>query len=190
MKKDLVHIVAILSVLVIGACAGNHGGEVTKEITADTMTVEVVATPDTGPTPEIDLVERLDEGILATQDFGHQEITPECEAGEGCFLDKCTENSQCQSGWCVEHMGEGVCSQSCQDECPAGWSCQHVAGSDPDVVYICVPNYVNLCRPCSTAMIARVWLGQKMFAWTTDRRGASAVASAVTRRNAPGAFHV
>ncbi len=73
----------------------------------------------------------------------------QCAPGEGCFLDSCTDNGDCQSGWCVQHMGENVCSQTCQEECPAGWSCQQVAGTDPDVVYICVSDYANLCRPCT-----------------------------------------
>ena len=71
-----------------------------------------------------------------------------CEAGEGCFLDKCEDNGDCQSGWCVDHLGEGVCSQLCQEECPPGWSCQQVAGTEPDVIYICISDYTNLCRPC------------------------------------------
>ena len=75
----------------------------------------------------------------------------ECDPGEGCFLDKCEDNIQCQSGWCVEHMGEGVCTRNCQEECPDGWSCKQVGGDGPDVVYICVSNYANLCRPCSAA---------------------------------------
>ena len=74
----------------------------------------------------------------------------ECQPGEGCFLDACTDNSQCQSGWCVEHMGEGVCTVHCQEECPEGWSCQQVAGTDPDLVFVCVSNFANLCRPCAS----------------------------------------
>ena len=76
---------------------------------------------------------------------------PSCEAGEGCFLDPCVENGDCQSGWCVDHMGDGVCSTPCTEECPAGWSCQQVAGTDPDVVFICVSHMANLCRPCADA---------------------------------------
>jgi hypothetical protein len=72
-----------------------------------------------------------------------------CQPGEGCFLDGCDDNGDCQSGWCVQHLGESVCSQGCQEECPPGWKCQQVAGTDPDVVYICVSNFANLCRPCS-----------------------------------------
>ena len=73
-----------------------------------------------------------------------------CLPGEGCFLDKCDSNEECLSGWCVEHLGEGVCSQACQDECLPGWECQQVAGTVPDVVYICVSTHANLCRPCAS----------------------------------------
>ena len=72
----------------------------------------------------------------------------ECEPGTGCFLDPCTENSQCQSGFCVDHLGEGVCSQLCQEECPPGWSCQQVGAGGPDLSFACVSKVANLCRPC------------------------------------------
>ena len=76
-------------------------------------------------------------------------LQPQCDPGEGCFLDKCTENGQCQSGWCVEHMGDGVCTKVCQEECPQGWSCKQVGGDGPDVVWVCISNYANLCKPCA-----------------------------------------
>ena len=75
--------------------------------------------------------------------------TYECEPGEGCFADQCLDNGDCQSGWCIMHMGQGVCTSSCLEECPTGWTCKQVATSDPDVVYICVSDYANLCRPCA-----------------------------------------
>ena len=78
-----------------------------------------------------------------------EDAAPQCEAGEGCFLDPCLDNSDCLSGWCVEHLGEGVCTVACQEECPQGWSCQQV-GIGPDVQYICVSKHANLCRPCNS----------------------------------------
>lgn len=75
---------------------------------------------------------------------------PQCAPGEGCFLDKCEENGDCQSGWCVDHMGDAVCSMGCTEECPSGWSCQQVAGTAPDVVYVCVSDFANLCKPCAS----------------------------------------
>ena len=75
----------------------------------------------------------------------------QCDPGEGCFLDKCSENEECQSHWCVQHMGESLCTTLCQEECFPGWTCKQVAGTDPDVVYICVSDYANLCRPCAAS---------------------------------------
>ncbi len=80
-----------------------------------------------------------------------EDTDPGCEAGEGCFLDPCSENDECLSGWCVEHMGQKVCSQTCQEECPEGWSCLQVDAGGRDVVFICVSNVPNLCRPCTAA---------------------------------------
>ena len=107
-----------------------------------------VALPELRPVEETAVEESTVPDII--------EVVPdtpllECDPGEGCFLDKCSENAACQSGWCVEHMGEGVCSRFCQDECPAGWSCQQIAGTFPDVVYICVSDFSNLCKPCGAA---------------------------------------
>jgi hypothetical protein len=78
-------------------------------------------------------------------------FVPNCRPGEGCFLDKCSQNEACQSGWCVEHLGEGVCSRTCQEECPPGWSCKLLAGEGPDAIYLCVSDHANLCRPCAAA---------------------------------------
>jgi hypothetical protein len=74
----------------------------------------------------------------------------ECAPGAGCFLDPCSENGQCQSGFCVDHLGDGVCTQSCQEECPPGWSCQQIGAGGPDLSFACVSKVANLCRPCAT----------------------------------------
>ena len=76
---------------------------------------------------------------------------PLCEPGTGCFLDPCTENADCLSGWCVTHLGSGVCTETCQEDCPAGWTCQQVAGTDPDVVFVCMSEFATLCVPCASA---------------------------------------
>jgi hypothetical protein len=75
-------------------------------------------------------------------------VDEECLPGDGCFLDPCVDNSECLSGWCVEHLGEGVCTQACQEDCPDGWTCSQV-GVGPDILFICVSDYAHLCRPCT-----------------------------------------
>jgi hypothetical protein len=93
-----------------------------------------------------------DAGLdLAGAPDGLPELVPQCDPGEGCFLDECTENEQCQSGWCVEYMGKGVCTQNCQEECPAGWTCQQVSDGGPDVIFVCVSDFANLCKPCAAS---------------------------------------
>jgi hypothetical protein len=129
---------------------------------------KVVTRPDAGASETVQFADSGASEILFFSDLGLTELPLDlvfgelapadtdasgewCAPGEGCFLDPCLDNSDCQSGWCVEHMGDGVCSQSCVDECPQGWSCKQVGASDPDLVYVCVSNYSNLCKPCGDA---------------------------------------
>ena len=93
-------------------------------------------------------VEGPDGGLDVAPDLLVDAVTS-CEEGDGCFGDPCAENEECASGWCVKHLGDGVCTETCQEDCPEGWSCQQLAGADPDVVYICVSDYPSLCMPCA-----------------------------------------
>ncbi len=88
---------------------------------------------------------------LPSIDTPAEDVGPACAPGEGCFLDPCEENGDCASGWCVGHMGEDVCTLQCETECPPGWSCQQVPGTAPDVIWLCVSAYANLCLPCGDA---------------------------------------
>lgn len=140
-----------------GACAGDGDNTIAAQ---DVQSHETVA-GDTGI--ELTVTETVLSDMFSGDgkrtedvpgdglpDFAPVDLGPLCRAGEGCFLDKCQSNDDCQSGWCVDHLGESVCTLACQDECPPGWSCQQVAGSVPDLVFVCVSDYTNLCRPCSS----------------------------------------
>jgi len=110
------------------------------------LSAEIAALPDIGfPTQDDALIFEVEAWSFDTAP--DQSLTG-CEPGEGCFLDPCNGNEDCLSGWCVGHMGASVCTMTCQSECPSGWSCQQVAGTDPDVVFICVSDFATLCRPC------------------------------------------
>jgi hypothetical protein len=111
---------------------------------------------DSGPDVTISEIGLLDGSVDTETDLEFDSspdtsdsIGPLCSPGDGCFLDPCDQNTDCLSGWCVEHMGEGVCTQSCKEECPQGWNCQQV-GDGPDLTWICVSDYANLCKPCAT----------------------------------------
>jgi hypothetical protein len=126
-----------------------------------------IAGPDTPPRTDV-APESVDQDSVIFAETGSEDTAediltwdletiddtepqPGCEPGEGCFLDPCSENDECLSGWCVEHMGQKVCTQTCQEECPEGWSCVQVGASEPDIVFICVSGFPNLCRPCTAA---------------------------------------
>ena len=139
---------AVVSAVLWGACTGPTES-ISKDTPASADVVEIAGS-DLVVFPETAAKDTGADGGLP--DFqvheATQELVPECQPGEGCFLDECTENSQCLSGWCVEHIGEGVCTTPCQEECPDGWTCEQVAGAGPDVQYLCISHFANLCRPC------------------------------------------
>lgn len=136
----------------IWACTGASTSEIISQ--PEEVTLDTAGTVDAGQdhnAPDMAEIAVPTDLPGDFHDFKAADV-PEnlCEEGAGCFLDFCQENSQCQAGWCVEHMGEKVCTQTCQEECPQGWTCSQLGGG-PDVTYICVSNYPNLCRPCSEA---------------------------------------
>jgi len=150
MKKTI----GAVLVLTLLAGPGCDGGGTAIPVDAPQGDADVSRTTDSGEpdspgVPDRAVAETSPELMFDLPDLSFEGLSPECQPGEGCFLDKCLENSDCQSGWCVEHMGEGVCTRTCQDECPAGWKCKQLAATDPDVVYICVSNHSNLCKPCA-----------------------------------------
>ena len=118
-----------------GALMADAGGDVIIGFEVESM-VEIAFAPETE---------------VHAADMAPELVGPQCAPGEGCFLDGCAQNGECQSGWCVEHLGEKVCTQTCQEECPAGWSCTQVDDGGPDLVFVCVSDYPNLCRPCTEA---------------------------------------
>ena len=142
--------IIVAAALLVSACTGAtdllssdsvppDAEEIIPDHTVEDASVEVEQ-PDTAET----IPEELLFDVEVEHDSGQ-----ECAPGEGCFLDPCVGNEQCQSGWCVDHMGEGVCSQFCQEECPPGWACKAVDSGGPDLVSVCVSGHANLCRPCS-----------------------------------------
>ena len=144
-----IRICLCLTTLLAACSTPLQSPEVTVADITDTPGIEeisdVILSPDVTPDPD----QETTFPDLVPDELQPDTAVPGCEPGMGCFLDGCDDNSNCQSGWCVQHLGEGVCSQICQEDCPPGWSCQQVAGTDPDVIYICVSDFANLCRPCA-----------------------------------------
>jgi hypothetical protein len=82
------------------------------------------------------------------QDFIPPDAVIAC-TGPGEFLCPCEDNGDCVSGYCVDAKEGKVCTKSCVEDCPLGWACLQDENALPDVIFICIPQNVYLCQPCT-----------------------------------------
>jgi len=94
-------------------CGESNEQAVTNADTSDTQFAEVDTT----------VADTLPE-ILLPPDFG----------------DPCEGNADCVTSFCVEGPSGSVCTRTCDEICPDGWSCRGVQSGDTDVRFVCVPN--------------------------------------------------
>ena len=106
-----------------------------------------------------------DDGLAVVFDVGAAEVTADGAAetaavdaaadvdaactASGEFGCPCQVAFDCASGLCVDGDDGKVCSKTCMDECPTDWSCVQ-ASSAGDVMFICLPTFANLCKPCAS----------------------------------------
>jgi len=62
----------------------------------------------------------------------------------------CNDNDDCGFGYCIEGPDGKICTHTCMEDCPPGWTCKGTNLGGPDLEFICIPNYFDLCEPCST----------------------------------------
>ena len=150
----LLSVVALLVVILAGCSGGGTSGS--ESDGAADMAREATLLQDGGPVPDVPgQVEMVAEGAAweaLTWDvevLWHEvdsEVTV-CQLGAGTSGCPCLANSDCESGWCLLHMGEKFCADQCVEECPHGFSCEDVAAG-PDLVFACVSLFPTLCLPC------------------------------------------
>ena len=145
MESEMMRAMAIVVAVATLGC----GGGVTTLLKTDSGPAEVV---DTVTEPAEAVAEEvLDVTAEIWPDLSWDagfDIFVECMPGSGCFLEPCDSGEDCQSGLCIDHFTGTVCTQSCIEECPAGWLCEslNIFGTDP--VFACASPYTHLCRPC------------------------------------------
>ena len=93
-----------------------------------------------GPDVTPDMFVPPDKGDAAPEVFDLQE--------QGGFGWPCETGDDCQSGFCIDGPEGKVCTTTCLTECPKDWTCEETSVGGPDVAYICLPPFRNLCRPC------------------------------------------
>ncbi len=60
----------------------------------------------------------------------------------------CQANGECSSGYCIQTPDGQKCTDTCVEECPFDWMCAQTTAAGPDPVWLCVPRFLDLCRPC------------------------------------------
>ncbi len=100
--------------------------------------------PLSGDTLAVDVKLITDGQDTGSTDTAAQDVyVPE----PGAFLYPCSGNEECNSGWCIPTKDGTLCTKTCLEKCPPGWSCRPlVKGDDP--VYLCLPRWLHLCDPC------------------------------------------
>jgi hypothetical protein len=86
------------------------------------------------------------------------------DPAEGAAGWPCQTGDDCLEALCIVTADGKQCTQTCQEECPFGWSCLQYAPSLPDQVFVCAPRYLSLCSPCrnnADCMTNGVDAGQK-----------------------------
>jgi hypothetical protein len=59
----------------------------------------------------------------------------------------CSDTNDCYSGWCVVTPYGQICTETCEEDCPANYECRPLL-TEGDPVYICLPKWMHLCDPC------------------------------------------
>ena len=154
--RDWTAVAGIGAWLAVGACGGGDDGGGRRDLSS--AEVEVAGSvdlvlpdrwPDDDPSSDtsVEPVSDVREGDEASAPDDTFEAT--CVPGAGAFLCPCEGNDDCQSGYCLFHLGERVCTEACVDGCPAGWECLPAPGTD--MVVVCVSRAALLCMPCREA---------------------------------------
>ncbi len=118
---------AFVAVVALVACGGDDD--------RDRVTTTDTAGPDAGT-----------DDTLAAPDLGAGEDTgPQLARG---FGEACTENRECESGYCVPSASGQVCTRGCTPSCPDGWICGRVLDAGVDAARVCFQRATTLCQPC------------------------------------------
>lgn len=137
---------AVLSALVV-ISSGCSSDEDTGGSVQDTGTPAEDTQTDTGT---IDTNPSTDTGGTET-DFTNPFNDIETDTEQDIFFGTpCQTNAECPSGWCVPSPVGKVCTKTCLDDCPNGWTCAPISNTPPDITYVCVSQIANLCRPCDS----------------------------------------
>ncbi len=146
---------ALLVVLLLCACGSDTRPPPTQGDKSDVVTDGIddgvdTGIGDTGGATTIGTdgavgTDGTDQGGTGTDDGGSGWEPIDAEPGKLGW--PCASENDCDSDWCINSKDGKVCTEFC-GECPQGWSCVEVPGTD--LTFVCAPNDTHLCSPCTT----------------------------------------
>ncbi len=68
------------------------------------------------------------------------------------FGERCDDNDECRSTYCLPHPQGGFCTRACDEGCPPSWSCRQVIDphGGPTRLGLCAMDQGQLCRACAS----------------------------------------
>lgn len=137
---------AIILVFSCG-CAGTVGGAGDSVAAVDDSAVAELATIADVPVVAADVPVLPDVVVLDVLVVQQDAIKSDAGCTEaGC---PCTENTQCDSAYCIEAAAGQQCAKLCTDKCEDGFKCAQITGSGGDISNLCVPAHPRACEPCA-----------------------------------------
>src|SRR5690606_29122313 len=61
----------------------------------------------------------------------------------GCTGSPCTNNTDCNSGFCLEGPNGLECVRTCSDECATGYACRGVTNAGGDPTFLCLYEHIT-----------------------------------------------
>ncbi len=136
-------LVILTAGLVFTACSGGDGTGISEDLAETTAEITDIVMGEPGfdvavetaseVAPELPPVEEVKEAVEET-----------VEGGE--FGDLCEDDSDCQSGVCLQTADGMACTETCTEGCPSGFTCQELSME----VWVCKPYLLESCMPCLT----------------------------------------
>ncbi len=141
--RNAINTILATSIVALFACTGGTTGEGTD------LGSEAVAP---------DVIEQRTQPADVPIDQGGTDLPSDLDGwdddadippdGQWNYGAPCEDDSDCDSGFCVQTTEGKICGQTCLENCPEGFDCVDASGAIPEPYYVCVPHALPLCMPC------------------------------------------